>query len=222
MATARALISNEWPRLDLAKHHVSSLRMQWSLPLPPEFDPIFADLLDDEGGFMSFLSYSKGKVPHARSELVFRDPEQQKLTVNLRYDAGDERFRDRTLFSKRQKSDALDRLIQVDFRGDIQCSAQLEYPNDADLVTVFPLPFVASPSAEIELPFDEIRGIRGVKLATSDGNAGYNFILDRASNEEFSVGVNFELTGSLANSVPAVALSTAVSIANRIVFRIGS
>lgn len=221
MATARAFAAPEWPRLDLAKHNVTSLVLRWSVPWTSDVEATLGGLLDEDGDFIRLRSYSKNKVRHYRSEMAFRFPEDNNLVVVLRYGSDRDRPPETMFKTFGRRGSILERLMTTRPDEEIQCSADLEYPRNADYFTAFPLPFVMSPTEGFNLPYDEIRGIRGVKFDESDNDdSGYNFILDRHRKEDIDLALIFSLANCPADAAPDQALARSVAISEKLVMRL--
>ena len=212
-------VYTEWPKLDLAKRRLTSLALAWTVPHSPWAVEQFADLLDADGSYLGVLSYTRSRVLHYRIEVAqFGIAEGDSLIVTVRYQADTGSLVAIPRFMQ-EEAWLLDCLMAVEVEPLVRCHATFEYRGSPDLQTAIPLPFPPADSDRFS-PFDEIRGVRGVKFEyDSDRLTEYSFTLDRLPSEDIALSLDFSMEPGSVEQMPEVALKNTAFYANRIVFK---
>jgi hypothetical protein len=207
----------EWPKLDLAKRHLTRLALSWTVPHSRQAEAEFADLLDDEGAFAGVLSYTRGKVRHYRIEAAQVGlAADDALMVTVQYVVDADAL---SPFPALLEEGAwlLAPLQEVEITPPVHCQAEFTFANSPALETAVPLP-LPLPAPNRPAPFDEIRGVRGVKYAEGgDASTAYSFILDRRANDDITLSLDFTLEPRVPEQMPDAALKDAAFLARHLV-----
>jgi hypothetical protein len=202
-----------YPRLNLAKSHVSEMTIGIVSNLAGEAARIVNNfVIKPETRRVQISSYRTQGKTHFFEEFATTRPDQNTAVFIIAY-----RHVDDSSPNARTRSDAAGSLLSLltglPSTDLLRCDIIFSFPGKEE-TTVYPLP---SKLDDPRLPFDEIRGIRGVRLA--DGNSGaleYSFVLDRPS-DRIHLNLSFSLNGGITQDTPGQALKFGTDIAQELI-----
>lgn len=211
-----------FPRLNLARSHVEAVTF-FSFLFPHsggDVPPVdFSDLLQQDQ-YSRLTRYSRDKVPHLIYESIdIKEPDRNPFFY-VRYATGPGLPSAFSSSNFQQAERVLQRLVDVGQKLEFSCHVDFSVMAGSEdrSVSWFPLPLPFSgPRPDLWSPISEIRGIRGVKLATNEtedpDNIDYSFILDRPRNRDVSLRVEFSVTSPLTSRLPTSILARARRVA---------
>jgi hypothetical protein len=205
MSTPAGRSSTEWPKLDLAKQHVTRLALAWTVSYDADAAALFAALLDDEGSFAGVLSYTKRRVRHYRVEAAQLSAEDNALLVTVQYqaDTGSLLQIPRNMQDRAWLLAPMQTLAPT---APVLCHADLAFESSPRLSTNPALP-IRPPVEDRNTSYDEIYGVRGVRHSIAgDPSHGYTFGLDRLPTGDVVLALDFVLAPDSPAETPVRAL----------------
>ena len=214
--TAPWMAPAEWPRLDLAKHHLSRLVLTWTIPYSPRAARHFSGLIDEGVPFLSALIYTRGRVRHYRVEsamISFAQDEPLVVSVQYQVDTGALPEIPKML---QEGAWLVDPLAAVASELPIRVNADFRYPASLGLKTAIDLPYPPPNDGKTFSPYDEIRGVRGLKREFFGGpETEYTFTLERLPDDDILLNLEFTRRAAAIEDVPKQALDFATFYAQR-------
>lgn len=221
MATPKAESTTDeetFPRIDLARHRVTSMHVSMLLSRHEDSTALLDDLLS-EYPFLSVTKYQRSKKPHVLTEQVHRLPNDEgALLIEVIYSADEDIPEAPVPKVLRREGELLSHLAKVPLPASVSC--RIDFRVDAvepsESGTSFLLPMrLEWPSTSTGSPIDEIRGIRGIKwkFEGDDAELEYDFILDRPTNGPIFLSVDFGLNEPLTARTPDHALKCGTTVA---------
>ena len=212
---------NRFVRLNLIRDYCTSLSLVTFLPKAEPTFKQFENLLDQDGYFLSASKYRRGSTDHLIWITLDGDSEPaDQLYIRIEFDVPSGVPPGPPPKSMQHEAEIVERLNQLTEPLQWHCRVDFEYDDEnlPGAQTVFPLPIPFESSLE-RLPFDEIRGIRGVKRSESDLMRNeYTFTLDRSETTGVILNLDFYLSQLPSVSTPASVFAIARAIAKRLVF----
>jgi hypothetical protein len=181
-------------RIGLATEHLDLLKAV--LGAKPPYDDL---------GFPFGRNYRRGGKWHQEGAWLDRDgaeTDEYQLTFKCGVERGE-----RLPKSLRAPQLLLETLAPLGLKATWRCRAEFEYA-ETEWQSVIPLPLRLVESAA--LPFDELRGVRAVKL--EGDKLVYSVILDRPDNKKCLHSVIFKYDASVEPSLAQGILSEAAKI----------
>ena len=208
-----------FPKLNLTGQDVSHLDLTCSLAWEGEVEEVFRDVLEGRR-LLAATKYRAGNARHLiTQELLSMDADSPRLLVSVSYETGE--FVPDSPVPKELRGDIglVDRMGQLALPYTVRCHVHFEIRESdvTDRGMWFPLPFPTRGGEDG--PIDEIRGVRGVKKMPSSDDLAYSFILDRPTNADVDLVLNFSLEGKLDYEAPSRALDRAIDVTGRLGLR---
>lgn len=192
---------------DLAVVHADSLRFWCNLPVTRDQIDQLRDALGRRDPYRD-LPFVFGrrcrKGGSFENEVAWFVEEDSKVTLTVEYTVEDSGPVPRGIKSFYW---LLLQLTGFGLKPSINCLVNFEYPNK-EWRSVIPLPLRLIESEA--LPFDELRGVRAVKLR--DGEVAYSLILDQAKNGNHTHLASFAYESTVNISLPERILEEGVKI----------
>lgn len=209
-------IEEMFPRINLVREQALVVSVFCTFQWDDEVASLFDEILEEDR-FISLRKYRAGKTDHVLTEFTsrFREGEggSDDLAVRIEYNiaAVPDGSVPREL---RREGQLLPRLATLPEPATLECHADFSFEIDEGAVGSmwFPLPTSIPPVRGVELPVDEIRGIRGVKRRGEE-DTEYSFILDRPRNGPLFLSVDFQLRGRLSAHTLVEVLDHAKNVA---------
>ena len=218
---------SEFPRLDLAKAHVTFLAFSALIKQEDVPAELLETLLPGGQDFVAAARYSRRRVMHAITESIIplRHEESGNLAalVGVQYRSGDQTPSEPIPAELRVKGQVISRTkdledLDIDCHVDIFLSEEEAAESGIGLLLPLTAGPASEPNTERDSFFDEIRGIRAVKrIAHDQGTAiEYSFFMDRPLNDAVSLSIDFGLRARFTPETPSLVLSRATSLAARL------
>ena len=239
-----ARTSDKLPRINLRKANLTKLSISARLPWDENTRAIFGDLLvsnipgqlravgvqyfDEQGdevtsGFvlLSAAKYRRNGQDHAVTETARLGHlgSYETLNVQITYTSNSEIPQGKVPEMLRRERELVVRLLRFEDPLLFEVRGEFSFPakTEEDLLTVFPLPTRLTAENDARV-FDEIRGIRGVKLSQDNKQLiEYQFVLDRPSNRNVYITINFSIESVMTEALFSDALARSISLARNLI-----
>ncbi len=210
----------KFPRLNLARYNATHVSFVCSLDWTDEVASRLRDLpFTADKQFIGVATYKpRNTMPHYMQETALLNEERSELRVSVQFTTDELPLR-RGPEQFRGGGQLLLSLAQLPGPTLLHCHVGFEYSGDNE-TTVYPLPAHTDLRS---MPFDEIRGIRGVKLA-EDGSdeLAYSFVLDQPNKRRIYLNTVFSLTSGISDKAPGEILEFGYNIAQQLVISTSS
>lgn len=209
-----------FPRLNLAQHHASLVSFYYVGDWTDELASALSDLpFNSDNTFISVTPYRRrGSGSHVFQEFAEKLTSEhgERARIYVSYSKPDDAPKS-VPKSLQRGGQLLARLAEYGQPMLLGCHIDFDYPGDNE-ITIYPLPFPVPRG----LPFDEIRGIRGVKRAGAESDElAYSFTLDKPGDGIY-LHLYFSLTSVVGTDTPREVLDFGSAIARELVIPKGS
>lgn len=181
-------------KVDLVKSFADRVSVSVWLPRDNEAAEMIVAILGPDRSLVQRARYRRSRTDHFVTQFFMISPDDDSILVSVDYDRDPGPLYALSKDPDVPWSPVLNQVVGIETTS-VRRQVNMAFENTNEFENLFfllPVPFPSD--GPIDWPLDEIRGIRGVKLQQDedgDSKEDYSFVLDRPSNDDLYLSLQF-------------------------------